>query len=87
MKKKSKRYDFKNVNEKGLLPYEAIIKAKANDHQAIMIIIDHYESYIDMNAKRWFTEPDGSLRYGYDRQMRDELMIKLIEAIFAFKII
>ena len=87
MKERSKKYNFKKINEKGLLPFDVIIRAKANDHEAIMMIINHYESYLDMNAKRWFVEADGSLRYGYDRQMRDELMIKLIEAIFAFKIV
>ena len=87
MKKRGKRYNFKNINEKGLLPFEVIMSAKDNDHEAIMTIINHYESYIDMNAKRWFVEPDGSISYGYDRQMRDELMIKLIEAIFAFSVL
>ncbi len=71
-------------NEKGLLPFEIIEAANAGDPEAIMSVLQHYEKYITMQAKREYMQPNGTSIYMVDQMIWDELVIKLIEAVLKF---
>ena len=71
-------------NEKGLLPFEMIRAANEGDLDAIVSVIVHYESYIRMQARRYYTKPNGQSEYATDDEIYDELVMKLIDAILSF---
>lgn len=76
-------WDF---NEEGLLPYEIIEAANKGNAEAILTVVQHYESYITEQAKRKMKDSFGNIYIGVDYEIRDELRLKLMKAIVAFKI-
>lgn len=75
-----------NERRKKVVPFNVILEAKAGIPEAIMAVVKHYESFINVLAQREIRCSDGSYRKTVDPDVRDELLIKLMQAIKAFKI-
>ena len=84
MKKKRKRN--RQYNERDLIPYDVIKAATQGDIEAIERILDHYEGYINSVSRGLYIKPNGECQYVIDRQLHDEIVVKIIEAILNFEI-
>ena len=84
MKKKRKRNS--QYNERDLIPYEVIKAATQGDVEAIEKILDHYEGYINSVSRGLYIKPNGECQYVIDRQLHDEIVVRIIEAILDFEI-
>ena len=82
MKKKTNR----QYHNGKLMPYEVIKVAKQGNVEAIEKIIDHYEGYINSVSTGLYIKPNGECEYVIDRQMHDEIVVRIIGAILKFKI-
>ena len=72
--------------ERGLLPFDVIVAANAGDPEAMLIVLQHYESFMMTPARRRFVKPNGESSYAGDQEILDELIIKCIEAVLSFQI-
>ena len=82
MKKKTNR----QYHKRKLIPYEVIKAAKQGNVEAIGKIIDHYEGYINSVSTGLYIKPNGECEYVIDRQMHDEIVVRIIGALLEFEI-
>lgn len=68
------------------LSFFVIISALNEDTAAINHVLKHYSPYLTKLATREVFDADGSIRRVYDEDIKRELEIKLITAIFKFKV-
>ena len=73
-------------SERGLLPYHVIAAAVRADPDAMLIVVQHYDSYISSLSMRKVRDRHGNTYYGADEDMRDRLRSKLIQSVLKFKI-
>ena len=73
-------------SERGLLPYPVIAAAVKADPEAMLIVVQHYDSYISSLSMRRVHDRYGNTYYGVDEDMRDRLRSKLMQAVLKFKI-
>ena len=52
-------------DERGLLPYPAIISATKGEPQAMNIVMQHYAGYIDLSMRK-LRDERGNTYYGID---------------------
>ena len=52
-------------DERGLLPYPAIISATKGEPQAMNIVVQHYAGYIDLSMRK-LRDERGNTYYGID---------------------
>ena len=74
-----------NENERGLLPYPVILAATKGDHDAMKIVLQHYQSYISHLSMRKLRDESGNIYYGIDGDLRERLQSKLMRAVLSFK--
>ena len=72
-------------NEKGLLPYEVIKKAKSGDSESVRIVVQHFDWYMDYCSRRPYRIYENRYVYLKDQEIKDELILKLLEAIAKFR--
>ena len=72
-------------NEQGLLPYEVIRKAKAGDPESVEIVVRHFDWYMNNCSIRPYRVYENSYVYLPDQEIKDELILRLLEAITKFK--
>lgn len=72
-------------NDKGLLPYEVIKKAKSGDPESIRIVVQHFDWYMDYCSKRPYRLYKNGYVYLKDQEIKDELALRLLEAIAKFR--
>ena len=76
-----------NTNaERGLLPYPIILAATKGDADAMKIVMQHYESYINHLSIRKLRDESGNTYYGIDEDLRDRLRSKLMRAVLSFRV-
>ncbi|MBQ3598019.1 MAG: helix-turn-helix domain-containing protein [Clostridia bacterium] len=76
-----------NTNaERGLLPYPIILAATKGDADAMKIVMQHYESYINHLSIRKLRDESGNTYWGIDEDLRDRLRSKLMRAVLSFKV-
>ena len=73
-------------DERGLLPYPVIIAATKGEPQAMNIVCKHYAEYIAHLSMRKLRDERGNTYYGIDKDIRDRLRSKLMQAVLIFKI-
>lgn len=72
--------------ERGLLPYPVIVAATRGDPEAMMTVVQHYESYISSLSMRKLRDERGNFYYGIDMDIRDRLRAKLMRAVLSFNV-
>ena len=72
-------------NEQGLLPYEVIRKAKTGDPESVKIVVRHFDWYMSSCSIRPYRVYENSYVYLPDQEIKDELIVRLLEAITKFK--
>ena len=73
-------------NEKNYLPFPVIKSAASGDPMAIKIVIKHFDGYMTECSKRKYKLFGGGSIYLPDPEIKDELIIRLIEASMSFKL-
>ena len=73
-------------NERGLLPYPVIIAATKGDPEAMMAVVQHYESNIAYLSMRKLRDERGNTYYDIDEDIRDRLRSRLMRAVLSFKV-
>lgn len=68
-----------------LLDYDTIQAAVAGETWAVEKVIEHYSDEINRLATIETTMPDGSKKMVVDEDMRQQLVLKLIEELPKFK--
>lgn len=68
-------------NQQNALTYEIIKAAVAGEQWATEKIIAHYDSYIEELATVKEKQPDGSVRTYVDEDMKQSIILKLLEKI------
>lgn len=66
------------------LTYEIIKAAVAGEKWATEKVIAHYDSYIEKLATVKEKQPDGSVRTYVDEDMKQSIILKLLEKILDF---
>ena len=72
--------------ESGLLPYPVIIAATKGDPEAMKIVLQHYESYIESLSMRKLRDERGNIYWGIDEDIRDRLRSRLMRAVLSFEV-
>lgn len=70
--------------ENGMLDYEVIKAAVAGEKWAMEKAVEHFKDYIDEQATVEKEQPDGTIRKEIDEDLRQHLVLKLLEAIPQF---
>jgi len=73
-------------NERGLLPYPIILAANKGEPEAMEVVIQHYESYMNSLSMRNLRDEQGTTYWGIDEDTRDRLRLKLMYSVLVFKI-
>lgn len=66
------------------LDYKTICAAVANEEWAVQKVVERFSDQIDIFATTYMRLPDGSKKKIIDEDMRQELILKLIEDISNF---
>ena len=80
---------MKNIRQKNsddLVPFITIREAVEGRPEAIGRILDHFDPYIRSLSRGLYIKPNGEYQYVIDKQMHDEIAVKLIDAILKFRI-
>ena len=75
-----------NNNERGLLPFPVILAATKGDPDAMIIVLQHYQSYIAHLSMKKIRDENGNTYWGIDEDLRERLQTKLMQAVLNFKI-
>lgn len=73
-------------NQLNLLDYETIKGAVAGEKWATERILKHYDSYMDELATVKVRQPDGSVKCYVDKNLKQEIALKLLEEIPNFSL-
>ncbi|MBV6375503.1 helix-turn-helix domain-containing protein [Enterococcus casseliflavus] len=66
--------------------YELIKKARSGDIEALQIIKNHFQPYIQKNAYRMVKNDSGYSYMSIDETLKSRLEIRLLSKILTFKI-
>ncbi len=72
--------------EEQLVDFETIKAAVAGEEWAVQKVVEHFSDYIDSQCTVDVEQPDGSIKQEIDEDMRQQVILKLIEAIPHFPI-
>jgi len=72
------------VTENNMLDYEVIKAAVAGEKWALERAVEHFKDYIDEQATVEKEQPDGTIKKEIDEDLRQRLVLKLLEAIPQF---
>lgn len=72
------------MGEQNIPEYETIRAAVAGEKWAVEKIVEHFKDEIDRQATVRKRQPDGSIKPEIDEDLRQRLVMKLIEAIPQF---
>ena len=64
----------------------SFLAATKGDADAMKIVMQHYESYINHLSIRKLRDESGNTYYGIDEDLRDRLRSKLMRAVLSFKV-
>ena len=67
-----------------LLDYETIRAAVAGEKAALEKVLEHFSGYIEQEATVAKRQPDGSVKRVVDEDLRQQLILKLLEEIPKF---
>ena len=70
--------------DNGLLDHEVIEAAVAGEKWALEKAVEHFKDYIDEKATVEKEQPDGTIKKEIDEDLRQSLVLKLLEAIPQF---
>lgn len=68
-------------DQEALLDYETIRAAVAREKAALQKVLEHFSGYIEQEATIEERQPDGSVKRVVDEDLRQRLILKLLEAI------
>lgn len=68
------------------VPYEVIVSAVAGDTEAILLVLKHYEGYIDKLSRRKMMLANGAITWMPDEDVKRELEIELITKLPRFNV-
>ncbi len=69
------------AEQETLLDYETIKAATAGEKWALEKVISHYGPYMDELATVEIRQPDGSRKKVVDQDMKQHMIMKLLEAL------
>lgn len=72
------------MGDQNIPEYETICAAVAGEKWAVEKIVEHFKDEIDRQATVMKRQPDGSIKTEIDEDLRQQLVMKLIEAIPQF---
>lgn len=72
------------MGDQNIPEYETIRAAVAGEKWAVEKIVEHFKDEIDRQATVRKRQPDGSIKLEIDEDLRQHLVMKLIEAIPQF---
>lgn len=72
------------MTENNMLDYEVIKAAVAGEKWALERAVEHFKDYIDEQATVEKEQPDGTIKKEIDEDLRQRLVLKLLEAIPQF---
>lgn len=72
------------MGDQNIPEYETIRAAVAGEKWAVEKIVEHFKDEIDRQATVRKRQPDGSIKTEIDEDLRQHLVMKLIEAIPQF---
>lgn len=67
--------------DNGLLDHDVIVAAVAGEKWAQEKVVDHFKDYIDEQVTVEKQQPDGTIRKEIDEDLRQHLIVALLEAI------
>lgn len=68
------------------IPFETICAAVAGDALALQQVLKHYKNYIYKLCQCTYIDPNGTVHYYLDEELKQELEATLLERILRFKI-